>query len=94
MITIATATREPIEWTTIGDTAGTLNIITTITLIIFTIATMRDTTGATSVIDAITSDTAAGVSEFKFANKRRLRATPIQILNEHEHPLIATELAE
>ena len=93
---------------TIGDAEGTSTIITIITLIKIAIDTIRATAtsepiiraiigyraGATSVINTITSDTGAGVSEFKFANQRRIRATPIRILNEHEHLLIKVELAE
>ena len=75
-ITIDTATRDPIEWTTIGGTAGatsdidTINIITiTITFIAITttiiVVTIITTPITTSVIDENTSDTGAGVSELR-----------------------------
>ena len=70
-ITMDTATREPIERETIGSTEGTSHNIITTTI---TIVTIIVKTGTTSVIDTITSDTGAGVSEFTFANKRRIRA--------------------
>ena len=79
-ITIDTATRDPIEWTTIGGIAGatsnidtisitTITITITITLITITttitIVTIITTTITTSVINIITSDTGAGVSELR-----------------------------
>ena len=66
--TIDTATCGSIPRIIIGHTAGTTRIsiiITTITLITMTIDTIDATAGATSVIKINSSDTGAGVSEFK-----------------------------
>ena len=75
--TITTATRGPIERTTIGGTVDiisittiTITIITTITTILITIDTIYATTITISVIDKITSDTEAGVSEFMISGIR------------------------
>ena len=81
--TIDTATREPIVWTTIGGTAGTLGNITitntTITIAFtfititttITIDTINNMTGKTSVIIKIVSDTGEVVSEFKSGIRAR-----------------------
>ena len=67
---------DPTTNTTITITFTFITITITITIV-----TINFKTGTTSVIDTITSATGVGVLEFKFANKRRIRETPIQILN-------------
>ena len=121
--TIATATCEPIEWTTIGGTVGTSSNITIKTIVTFTITDkvrnlrilntvigtititftiititndiIRATTITISVIDETTSDTGAGVSEFRIRGIRtREGATLIQIIQVNHIPLITVEWAE
>ena len=100
---IATATRGPIARTTIGGTLNNFTIITiTATITTSTIDTINTMTGTTSVINKVTSDTRADVSELAEFDLLLLTGviveieiiTIIQIIMASNTPLDGSELAE